>query len=104
MTLNMAEPSKSNLELHGIPAAPGKALGPVLMYRRASASTASVRLPGTEAVESEQSRVVVALAAAQTELEQLAIEVEKTLGPSEGAIFTAQSLMAADPMVLERAN
>jgi phosphoenolpyruvate-protein phosphotransferase len=88
--------------LRGVAAAPGQALGPVLVYRPA-APVAPV-LPIDPAQTSvEQARVAAALAGAQAELDRLAEEVAGALGPEEAAIFSAQALMATDPLLSDRA-
>ena len=89
--------------LKGIAAAPGQALGPVLVYRRPTGA-AKVATIAPEQVASEQKRVGMALEAAEVELERLAEDVKATVGESEAAIFEAQALMIADPTLGDRAK
>src|SRR5690349_5307419 len=88
--------------IRGVPAAPGQALGAVLVYRRPPPAPPPQALTLAQ-VPGEQARVVPALAAAQAELEQLAADLEAVVGPEQAAIFTAQAMMAADPTLAERA-
>jgi phosphoenolpyruvate-protein phosphotransferase len=96
--------SGSEVVLRGIPAVPGQTLGPVVFYRKPSALPQQGAVPVTRAeVASEQRKVAEALASAQEDLERLAAEVLESIGAEEASIFEAQSLMAADPALGERA-
>jgi phosphoenolpyruvate-protein phosphotransferase len=88
--------------LQGVPAAPGQAVGPLLVYRQPAPAPTSTRI-AANAVEAEQERVRAALVAAQAELDQLATDITARVGPDEAAIFTAQALMAGDPTLSDRA-
>lgn len=90
--------------LRGMPAVPGLALGPILMYRKQEAAHTHMKLPRNEAaIAAEQESVRNALASAGVELEQLAVEVRATIGSDGAGIFEAQSLIATDPSLLELA-
>ena len=84
--------------LRGVAAAPGQALGPVLVYRPAAPAAPVTPIDPAQA-SVEQARV----AGAQAELERLAEEVAGALGPEEAAIFSAQALMVTDPLLSDRA-
>ena len=91
--------------MRGVPAAPGQALGPTLVYRGHAAATSEKKLENDPvAVAREQARVEDALAGANVELMQLAKEVRLLTGPEEAAIFEAQALMAVDPAMLDGAR
>ncbi len=89
--------------LRGVAGAPGQALGPVLVYRPAAAVPAFAPIDPAQAGV-EQARVAAALAGAQAELERMAEEVGTSIGPDEAAIFSAQALMATDPLLSDRAG
>jgi phosphoenolpyruvate-protein phosphotransferase len=93
---------EAEVVLRGVPAAPGQAVGPLLIVRRPAPAPTSAPITA-EQVEAEQDRLRAALAAAQAELEQLATAVTAQVGPDEAAIFTAQAFMAADPTLSDRA-
>jgi phosphoenolpyruvate-protein phosphotransferase len=97
---------QSEVVLRGTPAVPGQALGPVVFYRKPVTATlphqGSAPLANAD-VASEQRKVAEALASARADLERLAVEVRERIGAEESAIFEAQSLMATDPALGERA-
>jgi phosphoenolpyruvate-protein phosphotransferase len=86
----------------GVPAAPGRAVGPLLIYRPPAPAPTATRIAAAE-VEAEQERVRAALVATQAELDQLATDLTARVGPDEAAIFTAQALIAGDPTLSDRA-
>ena len=86
----------------GVPAAPGRAVGPLLIYRPPAPAPTATRIAANE-VEAEQERVRAALVATQAELDQLATDLTARVGPDEAAIFTAQALIAGDPTLSDRA-
>src|SRR5207244_3915624 len=94
----------SEVVLSGVPAVPGRALGPVVLYHRPDTAGAPAPIALSEAaVAREQSKVRAALATAAVELEQLAGELLTQIGSHGAAIFEAQSLIATDPALTERA-
>src|SRR4051794_2509147 len=96
--------STEGLVLQGVPAAPGRALGPALRYEVRPATVSGERINDDHAaIATEQARVRASLEAAQGDLLALAEEVRSSIGPEEAAIFDAQAAMAADPTVSERA-
>jgi phosphoenolpyruvate-protein phosphotransferase len=83
---------RPEVELRGLPAAPGIAVGPVWRYRHGDAR--GVPLPDVRAAADRASNELLALA-----------ERVRGLGRSDEAeIFDAQALMAVDPMLLEEAQ
>ena len=80
------------MELRGLPAAPGIAVGPVWRYRHGEAR--GQPLPDVRAAADRASSELLALA-----------ERVRGLGRNDEAeIFDAQALMAVDPMLLEEAD
>jgi len=80
------------MELRGLPAAPGVAIGPVWRYRHGAAR--GVPLPDVRAAADRASSELIALA-----------ERVRGLGRNDEAqIFDAQALMAVDPVLLEGAE
>lgn len=91
--------------MRGIGAAPGQAMGPVMVYHRPQPSRPAITISSDEAsIAAEQARVDGALSAAVVELQALAEEISRTVGKHEAAIFEAQSLMCADPTLGDRAR
>lgn len=85
--------------LQGIPAASGIAIGPLVIYRRAAVSGEIAFAAG----KSEGERLDAAIEAAAGELHALADRVRAELGDEQAAIFEAQALIAADPMLHDSA-
>lgn len=80
------------MELRGLPAAPGVAIGPIWQYRHGD--TRGIPLPDVRAAADRASSELLALA-----------ERVRGLGRGDEAeIFDAQALMAVDPMLLEEAD
>jgi phosphoenolpyruvate-protein phosphotransferase len=80
------------MELRGLPAAPGVAIGPVWRYRHRTAR--GVPLPDVRAAADRASSELIALA-----------ERVRGLGRNDEAeIFDAQAMMAVDPVLLEQAE
>ena len=98
----MPAPDPAETVLPGVAAAPGQAVGPLLVYRRPVPAASSAPIAADQ-VAAEQDRLRAALAAAVRELEQLATSVTTHVGADEAAIFTAQALMADDPTLSDRA-
>src|SRR3990172_5183967 len=85
-------PARPEMELRGLPAAPGIAVGPVWRYRHGEAR--GQPLPDVRAAADRASIELLALA-----------ERVRGLGRNDEAeIFDAQALMAVDPMLLEEAD
>ncbi len=80
----------------GIPAAEGFAIGPIRHYRRAPLVISDT--PGDRV--SEVAALEQALAAARSELEQVAGEVARRLGSSRAAIFRAHAELLDDPALV----
>ena len=80
------------MELRGLPAAPGIAVGPVWRYR--SGEARGIPLPDVRAAADRASNDLLALAA----------RVRGLGRTDEAAIFDAQALMATDPTLLEEAE
>src|SRR5690349_15265013 len=98
----MSASAQDEVVLRGVAAAPGQAVGLLLVYARPAPPAASAPIKA-DGVAAEQERVRTALTAAQAELEAVAADVTGRVGPDEAAIFTAQAFMAADPALGERA-
>lgn len=80
------------MELRGLPASPGVAIGPVWRYRHAEPR--GEPLPDVRAAAER----------ASTELLELAERLRALGRHDEAAIFDAQALMAVDPMLLDEAE
>src|SRR6476660_7212245 len=97
--------SAEGFVLQGVPAAPGRALGPALRYEVAPAAVSAERINDDHAsIATEQALLRASLEAAQGDLFALAGEVRSNIGEEEAAIFEAQALMAADPTLSDRAE
>lgn len=84
----------------GIPAAPGIALGPIRVIRPSAAvppPATAASVPPAEA----WARVAEALALCRAELAALEADVRRRVGESEAGIFSAQTLMLDDPMLID---
>ncbi|MEO8208115.1 MAG: putative PEP-binding protein, partial [Chloroflexota bacterium] len=82
----------ADLELNGLPAAPGLAVGPAWEHRLAPG--AAVPVPD----------IVAAAGLAATELDRIADTMRAAGHPDEADILGAQALMALDPMLLDAAT
>ncbi len=87
--------------VRGVPAAPGKAIGPAFWLKEATPS-----IPDTPAEDPEQEaeRLQAALATARQALRSLEQQSARSAGASEAAIFEAQRFLLDDPLLLERAS
>src|SRR4051812_226438 len=98
----MDEHAQQEIVLKGVGAVPGQALGLVLIYHAPTRPVASRKIAPDE-IAGETAKVQQTLDSAVVELQALAEEVRGRVGADEAAIFEAQALMAADPMIAERA-
>jgi phosphoenolpyruvate-protein phosphotransferase/dihydroxyacetone kinase phosphotransfer subunit len=87
----------------GAPTSSGVAVGPALLYTSGNIALSAVerRSISAEQVTPEQERLRDAVATTAQELQDLAMNLEKTIGPADAAIFEAQALMAQDPELLD---
>jgi phosphotransferase system enzyme I (PtsI) len=84
--------------LKGIAAAPGYALGRVYRYRKAETAASASRRPcGAPAEEAE--RLGAAVESSKRELEALATDVKRRVGPAEAAIFDSHLALLRDPEI-----
>lgn len=103
-TTSRLMPEDGEIVLRGVAAVPGLALGPITMYHRPEISRQpGMIVQGQAAIEAEQEIVRNAMLEAEAALKQLAEEVQRTIGAEQAAIFEAQSLIASDPTLSERA-
>jgi phosphoenolpyruvate-protein phosphotransferase len=90
--------------LSALAISPGIAIGPVYLFtsaKMAPAMDTSGEKIEPERVEIELQRLHSAIDAASAELHALSIQVSKTVGPEEAAIFEAQEMMLQDPEMLD---
>jgi phosphoenolpyruvate-protein phosphotransferase len=83
---------------------PGIAIGPAYLFiaeKAAATSHMQIEKVEPERVETELQRLHSAIDAASAELHALSIQVAKTVGPEEAAIFEAQEMMLQDPEMLD---
>ena len=85
-------------QIHGIPAAPGIAIGPVFHYRPVKLAIEKYAISDTAA---EWVRLEAALGAAATQLEAIYDKAVQETGAQNAEIFQAQSEMLRDPELLE---
>jgi phosphoenolpyruvate-protein phosphotransferase len=88
----------------GIGVSAGVAVGPALVYRPRAQPSLNASAAASSDSAQEQARLRAALLEAAGELRALAEQVGKMVGPSEGGIFEAQSMMLGDPTIEERAS
>ncbi|TMC82415.1 MAG: HPr family phosphocarrier protein, partial [Chloroflexi bacterium] len=89
----------------GIPTSAGVAVGPALLYTSGNITLSTVErhsIPAEQVVP-EQERLRSALATTAQELHTLAVNLEKSIGQADAAIFDAQALMVQDPELLDAA-
>lgn len=86
-----------------MPVSPGIAIGPVRVIRPVRSTVFEMHMIGSQQVEAEQRRLRAALEVAVQELGALSVQVAKTVGQSEAAIFEAQQLMLEDPAIVDEA-
>ncbi len=87
--------------LHGTPASPGVARGPVVVVRPGPVVAGGSITP--DQADAEVARLEAAMAAASEELATLADRMRVT-NPDEAGIFDAHALIATDPALLEGAE
>lgn len=88
--------------LHGTAVSGGVAVGPALVVRL---RTHDVRYRiHPESVEAEQRRLAEACDRARLQLEEIRDGARRALGPDLAAMFDAQMLMLADPLLRQRAD
>lgn len=89
----------------GAPTSSGVAVGPALLYTSGNIALNAVerRSISAEQVTPEQERLRDAVATTAQELQDLAVNLEKSIGSADAAIFEAQALMAQDPELLDAA-
>src|SRR5512146_396278 len=85
-------------QIHGIPAAPGIAIGPVFHYRPVKLAIDKYTISDTAA---EWVRLEAALDAAAVQLEAIYDKAVQEAGAQNAEIFQAQSEMLRDPELLE---
>ena len=89
----------------GIPTSAGVAVGPALLYTSGNITLSTVErhsIPAEQVVP-EQERLRSALDTTAQELHTLAVNLEKSIGQADAAIFDAQALMVQDPELLDAA-
>src|SRR5438105_1177588 len=89
----------------GIPTSAGVAVGPALLYTSGNITLSTVQrhsIPAEQVVP-EQERLRSALSTTAQELHTLAVNLEKSIGQADAAIFDAQALMVQDPELLDAA-
>ncbi|TMC16336.1 MAG: HPr family phosphocarrier protein [Chloroflexi bacterium] len=89
----------------GIPTSAGVAVGPALLYTSGNITLSTVErhsIPAEQVVP-EQERLRSALSITAQELHTLAVNLEKSIGQADAAIFDAQALMVQDPELLDAA-
>lgn len=84
--------------LEGIPASGGIAIGSAFLHHPLSMVTTERVITNTDA---ELVRFRYALAEARTQLDQIRIDAEATVGAEAASIFKAQQLMLGDPDLLQ---
>lgn len=87
--------------LTGIPAAPGLAQGPAVLWREEA-----LPVPQRQAAlpDGERGRLHAARAAARAEIERLKAQVEATAGSGEAAVFQAHLMFLDDPALVKLAD
>jgi phosphotransferase system enzyme I (PtsI) len=93
-----AEPSRPEIRLKGIAAAPGVGRGPVFLLQKGMAVITCVKVTDLEA---EIRRFEEALVATRHEITHLRDKVAQELGESEAAIFDAHLLVLEDVALLD---
>jgi phosphotransferase system enzyme I (PtsI) len=93
-----AEPSRPEIRLKGIAAAPGVGRGPVFLLQKGMAVIACVKVSDLEA---EIRRFEEALVATRHEITHLRDKVVNELGESEAAIFDAHLLVLEDVALID---
>jgi phosphoenolpyruvate-protein phosphotransferase (PTS system enzyme I) len=88
--------------LHGIPATPGIAIGPFLLYETLSQISHEHIHP--DAIPSEQKRLQDAISLSAQEVAALRDSVQAQLGDEQAAIFDAHLLIIEDEELLNMAN
>ena len=86
-----------------VPISPGVAIGPAHIFRAAASAIQNTKILPQQ-VEAELQRLQEAVAAASQELRGLQVQVAKTVGQNEAAIFEAHELIVQDPDLLEEAQ
>lgn len=86
--------------LHGMPAAPGIAIGPLFHFRRDQSI-----VPETAAKPSqEKERLENTIGAARTQLDTLHSRAKERIGDATAEIFIAQQTILDDPALIDAAN
>lgn len=88
-------------ELAGIPASPGIAVGPTVLYRPRLPDVAVHSVTNTEA---EWQRLQTAVAAAKLEINSVYQQAVQQVGKDEAAIFEAHLLFLQDPSLIDAAH
>ncbi len=90
--------------IHALAISPGIATGPVYLHMPDTTTVETHSLHEKiepDRVEAELQRLHAAIDAAAAELHALSVQVTKTVGPEEAAIFEAQEMMLQDPEMLD---
>jgi phosphoenolpyruvate-protein phosphotransferase len=90
--------------LSALAISPGIAIGPAYLHTPNTPAVASLSLIEKiepDRVEDELQRLHAAIDTAAAELHDLSVQVAKTVGPDEAAIFEAQEMMLMDPEMLD---
>jgi phosphotransferase system enzyme I (PtsI) len=90
------------VEIRGIGASPGVAIGPAVVVLRESRPLVRLRL-APEAVEAETERFLRAVEASRIQLAGIKDRLARDVGSAHGYIFDAHLLMLDDPLFRERA-
>lgn len=96
--------ARETLQLAGIGASPGTAIGRAWLYQPAEVMPRGTRPNIAVSAEQERDRLHTALKGAVEALLALAKRVRDEVGEAESDIFTAQALMLDDPTISERAE
>lgn len=92
--------AQQEVTLKGIPASPGIAIGPVLLFQKDS-PTIEERTIAREDVDREIARLEQAVSRSRKELGKILDYAEKKLGEHQAKIFEAQVLILDDPYLFD---
>jgi phosphoenolpyruvate-protein phosphotransferase/dihydroxyacetone kinase phosphotransfer subunit len=93
--------SSSHHNLRGIPACPGVAIAPIVLYH---SDTLTIQQYHVDDVDTEWQRLQNALQVALREVQTLLSHTSTQIGDAEAAIFDAHMLFLEDPVLIEAAQ